>query len=218
MQRLMSVLFGVLLLLSSTPNQALAQTIAVPALKWPASGRLDYATVTNGIVENVGKIEFISGSTPQDVRFHEVEHFLQENKVIEGVVSNGTYYSRVNTDTRWTVRSYVPGDDFYPAGDPLSGRPGNMLRGVRIGEVDIAGEATTHYQVHLSPSTFGPLAQAVKIDVFIGNNDGYVHKGQLTLTGPVEQNGPVVDYIFVYRVYDFNVPVVVGTPPADLVD
>ena len=220
MKRLMSILFVIGLMLFAVPARAADVVSTLPELRWPASGRFEFAIAFEGSALLVSQTRFVVGRTPQEDQYHSVTRNLARPEALEEIVVGGRSYSRLTAETRWKSRPYDPDQAFFnPRGEPLRMLPSGNATVIRVGDVNIAGAPTTQYQIPLDPKlTDVPTATAAKLDLFIGKNDGYLHKGQVTIRTPLEEGGPAGDFVYVYRVYDFNAPVVIGPPPADLID
>ncbi len=218
MSRTISAVFVVLLLVAP-PVHAADVVGTIPELKWPASGQVFLALTANGEINAVGRIEFIAGATPQDVRYHLVIKSLDGTDVNEEVVVGGKYYLRTNAETRWKGRPYNPPEDFYPHGDPVATfSPREHATLVRIGNVSLDGIPTTQYQYHVAPDRLPGDLRAVKLDLFIGVADGYLYQEQLAYRAVRDPSGHEKEFGFVLRLHDVDAPVIIGAPPANLVD
>ncbi len=217
MKPIASILLVVSLLLAGTAAAA-ERTSAVPEPQWPASGRAEYAFVFNGKVGQVARVEFMTGSGPQDIRVHTAEIDLPPDRLTELVIIGGRQYERTGVETRWRASALRGGGDaFLPMGNPFAfvSRENGIV--YRVGDVTVDGVATTQYQTHLDVSKLGDSNLiSAKEDLFIGKNDGYLYRGQVTYRGRDAQMGEA-EFAFVFRMFDVNAPVVIGAPPNELV-
>ena len=218
MSRVYTLVFAVVLLVTA-PVHAADVVEDIPEPNWPASGRILYVSTLNDEPLRVGRIEFVAGATPQDVRYHEVAQDVDGTRVEEVIVVGGRSYLRVNSETRWTSRPYNPPEDFYPHGDPLAlfgPRKGATL--LRVGDASIDGIATTQYQFQVAPANVPGDLRSVKLDLFIGKADGYLYQEQLTFRTVLAKGEPEVELGFVLRLRDVDAAVIIGAPPDNLID
>ncbi len=220
MKRSAAILLIVGLLLAA-PAWAAEQVTTVPEPKWPASGRGEFAFVFNGQVGSVGRTEFMTGRGPEDIRVHTAEHDLNARLFTELVIIGGREYERNGADTRWRSRgARGAAETFVPVGNPFAFVSRENATMYTLGDVTVDGVATTQYQIQLDVSKLGdPNVTSAKEDLFIGKNDGYLYRGQVTYRGkdPREVDGES-DFILVFRMFDANRPVVIGAPSSHLVD
>lgn len=218
MSRALSLVFVVVLLIAR-PVRAAEIVSSIPEPQWPASGRVFLAMTVNGETFAVGRIEFIAGATPQDVRYHLVIQSLDGTSLSEEIGVGGRVYMRANAETRWTTRPYNPPEDFYPRGDPVAAfSPRTHATLVRVGDVSLDGIATTQYQYHVAADALPGDLRAVKLDLFIGQSDGYLYQEQLAYRAVRDESGQEKEFGFVLRLHDANAPMIIGAPPANLVD
>ncbi|PLS83546.1 MAG: hypothetical protein CYG59_00795 [Chloroflexi bacterium] len=217
--KLLSLILLVVSLLLATPVLAAERATAIPEPKWPASGRAEYAFVFDGEVVQVARVEFMTGNTSQDIRVHTAEIDLLPNRLTEIVIIGGQQYERTGVETRWRSGSTRgPADVFLPMGNPFAFVSHENSTAYRVGDVTIDGVEMTQYQTHLDVSKLGdPNLISAKEDLFIGKNDGYLYRGQVTYRGRDPQLGEG-EYALVFRMFDVNPPVVIGAPPSSLVD
>jgi len=220
MKRCASIVFIVGLLLAA-PAWAAEQVMTVPEPKWPASGRGEFAFVYNGQVGSVGRTEFMTGTGRENLRVHTAEHDLNARLFTELVIIGGREYRRDGADTRWRSNS-VRGaaETFLPVGNPFAFVSHENATMYTLGDVMVDGVETTQYQIHLDVSKLSdPNLTFAKEDLFIGKNDGYLYRGQVTYRGKDSREADgESDFVLVFRMFDPNRPVVIGAPSSDLVD
>ena len=201
------------LLLIVSPVLAAERISSIPEPTPHNSGRLDLAFDINQLVPIVGKAEF-SGD-----RVHAVLKDLINNETIEIVVIGDTTYTRMNEERRWKMERGSAGA--APIANPVPAVGPEDLTFWRVGDADVNGNPTTQYQAQVSQSALQRGGESpftgMKLDSFIGKNDNFLHKSQVTLSGNDPDLGPLTFQI-VTVFSAFNQPMVIGAPPEDLVD
>ncbi len=221
--RIASILFVVGLLLVAVPARAVEPVTSLPPINPVTSGRFDFALAINQQVFGYGQGEFVGTSA------HAVFVDAQRNHLIEVVISGDRLYLRQGVEPRWLATALDAG------ALPVSGPAAPMLpitgaQIVQIGNAEVAGTSTMQYQIMLDPAQLaaaplpggasmpaGAGITAAKIDLFVGTNDNYLRKVQVTVQSTEPQLGEVtLELAMVFSA--LNEPVVVGPPPANLVD
>ncbi|MDP9316590.1 MAG: hypothetical protein M3R24_38015 [Chloroflexota bacterium] len=220
--RCTAILLVVGLLLIVVPIHAAERITTLPPVAPLSSGRFDVALALNKQVLGYGQGEF--GGSAAHVVFVDAT----QDMLIEVVVIEDRVYVRQGVQERWIVTSATAGA--LPVGGPMA--PGLPMNGTvpleggelfRLGDATVAGAPTVQYQFMLDPATLPaqlPVesgVERVKADLFVGQNDNYLHKLQVTVLGSTPETGPIeMEVVMVFA--NFNQPVVVGPPPAHLVD
>ena len=180
----------------------------------------------NGRTAGVGQYEYIYGETLETTYVHGVWHDLDQSgeiiRVSEDIFFAGMHYQRINDEQRW--KAAKEGDPNEPiSGDvaafwsqlPLAG-PDDLIWTL-VGEANIGGAATAQYQSEVKPGKNPTGVTLNKNDYFIGMTDKFMHKQQTTLhLSDAQRGATVMEYALVY--FDFDAPVQIGAPPANLVD
>lgn len=216
LRRIVPLVWALALLIVALPARAAEPVSELPELRPTLSGRFEFALALNKQVFSYGKGEF-SGD-----RVHAVSVDAIENTLVEIVTIDDQTYLREGVQTRW-VR--VPSED--PGVVPVSGPatpalPSSEPVVYRVGEAEVAGASTIQYQIPFSTGDIPTegvegTIKSMKLDLFVGTADQYLHKLQLTILASDPQLGDIT-LETVIRFYDFNQPIAIGAPPADLVD
>jgi hypothetical protein len=77
---------------------------------------------------------------------------------------------------------------------------------------------TTSYQYQVAPDRLPGDLRAVKLDLFLGVADGYLYQEQLAFRAVRDESGQEKEFGLVLRLHDVDAPVIIGAPPANLVD
>ncbi len=216
-KRIASLLLGLSLCLIALPAAAAERVASLPDIAPVVSGRFDFALAVNKQVLGYGQGEF-SGDL-----VHAVFVDAIENSLVEIVTTPDRVYVREGVQTRW-VTAPVEQLDVPVSGPATPAVPAGDIAIYRVGDVDVAGAPTTQYQINLGSAGMLPAdlmetggLKSAKLDLFVGVNDRYLHKMQVTTVVADPQLGDV-ELELVMRFSAFNQPVVIGAPPADLVD
>ena len=216
MMRLRFLVFAAALLLFAIPVTA-EEVSQLPAIRPFASARVQFAFALQDQVMLVGQ-----GVLAGD-RKHVAMAQYDPDITLE-VVTIGQYvYLRVGDADRWLVSSAdprsVPGD---PPDLATIGATDTVEQITLEGDAEVEGAPATQYRLRLRPQ---PAADAPGenppaayfVDLFVGREDGYLHKYQVTRPGDGSEGGEAASVAaFVYS--NFDEPVVVNTPPSNLVD
>ena len=217
-KRITSILFVVALLLAISPARAAERVNTIPQPRAVTSGWFDMVFAINKQVLSYGQGRF-SGD-----RVHLVSVNAQDNSRVEVIAAGDTVYVLLPGQQRWVSgRANELGEDVLvsaPAAPELPEDAPIFL----VGDADVGGNVTSQYQIPVDPRELnadnevpGLTFNAAAVDFFIGKNDGYLHKVQVTLRGREERIGDfVAEFVIVFS--RFNTPVEVGIPPANMVD
>ena len=200
------------LLVVASPAFSQERVTSIPEWTELNSGRFDLAYDLNRLVPIVGKAEF-SGD-----RVHLVVKDLINNDTVEIVAIGDTVYTRMNEERRWKRERMT--DDTSPIGGGMPAIGPEDLTLWRVGDADVNGNPTTQYQLQFNPARLtqiDPTMTGLKLDLFIGKNDNFLHKDQETSSFNDPQLGALTLQIVTVS-SAFNQPMVIGPPPADLVD
>ncbi len=212
------VLTALILALTTTPIQAADATL--PPLAPLTSVRWDFVTTFNGRPLSICQEAYESYNRGHAVCHQLVTIAISEyglslvaGQIDEIVLYDTRFYQRKNDETSWTVSPnpiYNPNAtlrDLYTVGFAAAL--------TRIGTIDVEGTSTTQYQYWSLDPDFnaGAGGQAV-YDLFL-TPEGRVRKAQLSYRGNLSLGTGELQGIYVYR--DFNAPITVGPPPANLV-
>ncbi len=210
-KRFTTVLFVTGWLLIAAPVFAAERVDTIPEPKFSATGRSDYVFAINKVVIGYGKAEFAPCASGQDCA-HTVSVDLRGNQVTETIAVGSTEYVRQNNERRWKTRTpQPPFEGFFPE-LPLA----DDLH-YRIGDIEINGVLTTQYQLQVSPARLPAGLTAANLNLFLARSDNTVYKTQVTTLGADPKLGTLeIESVVVFK--DHNQPVVIGPPPAGLVD
>jgi hypothetical protein len=205
----------VLLLSAAGPVLAAERVEKLPDIKPSMSGRFDLALALNEQAFIVGKGEVASAT-----RAHFVLKALPvapggRESTIEIVVYDGKTYTRLDNNPQWTEESQTDIPVSAPTGQPavdhgvdLSNAPISS-----IGTTEVAGTATDQYQIWINQQA--DELDYFKLDFFIGRQDRYLHKYQVTAVGMDPDLGEL-KIETVVRLYDFDDPNIVVGPPTNV--
>jgi hypothetical protein len=216
-KRITALLLALSLCLIALPVSAAERVATLPDIAPVLSGRFDFALAVNKQVLGYGQGEF-SGD-----RVHAVFVDAIENSLIEIVTTSDRVYVREGAQTRW-VAAPVEQLNVPVSGPATPAMPSGDLMIYKVGDADVAGASTTQYQIDLGaagmlPSDFMQTSgiKSAKLDLFVGANDRYLHKMQITMVANDPQLGDI-EMELVMRFSAFNQPIAIGAPPADLID
>ncbi len=205
-----SLLFAAGLLLSVVPALAAERVSSLPETTPYSSGRTDYVYARNKQVLQYGQEEF----TRDAIRAVYVD--VASNIRTEAITVGGATYYREGSAARWTSRATTAEDP--QAGGPLTlaiaPEGGDIVH--LIGDAMVGDIPTTQYQIAPPASELAEGLTSYAQDIFIGKNDGYVHKIQFTFRGNYGP-GPVEEEIIIV-ISGHNQPISITAPPSDIVD
>ncbi len=221
--RVLSLLFIVGLFFGIGSARAAEPVSALPEVKAPTSGRFDFALAINQQVLGYGKGEFTGTAV------HAVFVDAQQDQLIELVLVGDQLFLREGVEPRW-LGTRLDVQDVPIAGPATPTLPDEGLAITNVGTAEVGGVPTTQYQISIDPAQLAAVSGAetgalpnttglneAKVDLFIGANDTFLRKVQLTAQVPDPQLGNVtLEAVLVFSA--LNEPVVVGPPPANLVD
>jgi hypothetical protein len=203
------ILSALLLLVVSPVAAAPARVDALPAPAPFRSARLDFALVAFGQALGYGKGE-IESPTRIHLTLKTPPMGNQPEQTIEVVFYDGALYSRENESTQWYLESSGSAQPL-----PVDEVPSDLVGAVPadvpitlIGERDVAGAATSQYQLWLGAGD----RSFSTVDLFLGTQVAYLHKLQISAYSDIEDLAPLLGLDF--RFYDFDSPAIKVAPPA----
>ncbi|NJP05607.1 MAG: hypothetical protein HC837_08295 [Chloroflexaceae bacterium] len=212
------ILITLLLALLWQPVQAQQHT-QMPSLASITTVRNDIAWVFQGQVLRVCQCEWESASrvhgTCQDLATV-AEQAMQAGRVIEFVLYDGSAYYRLNDDVLWQRST----DQLLDAVMPLREGLFDMDSAVHMTELEpvtINGVLTSHYQYwSLDPVVNQQSGGQLVYDLFVSAEQLPI-QDQLNMRGVIDGLGE--GELSIIRAFsDFNEPIVVWLPPADLIE
>lgn len=221
--RVLSLLFIVGLFFGIGSARGAEPVTVLPEVMTPTSGRFDFALAINKQVLAYGKGEFTTTGV------HAVFVDEQQGQLIELVLVGDQLFLREGAEQRW-LGTRLDVQDVPIAGPATPTLPDEGLAITNVGTAEVSGVATTQYQIAIDPAQLAAVPGAgadalagsaglneAKVDLFIGTNDSFLRKVQVTAQAPDPQLGNVtLEAVLVFSA--LNEPVVVGPPPANLVD
>jgi hypothetical protein len=200
--RTIVLLAALVLTCLAVPAAAAERVDRLPPIRQFSSGRFEYALLIggqiqgygNGALENLARIAYIYGVTGEQPS---IEYYL---------AYDGELYTHAEGQSEWTKLEDQAAPIPRPSADAVA-RLAERGTVSRIGDADVAGTATTQYQIWVEGAdiaTEGPI----KVDLFVGKETPYVYKLQFTAgAGPSEIGA-------IYRFYDLDdTSIVVPVPP-----
>lgn len=191
-----------------TPAAAQTRVEALPQTAAFEKARLELVLTVFGEPVAVGR-GVIDGPNRIHLTIQTVETPDFPSETLEAILYDGVYYVRENDDPQWYIEESVTAplpDNSLPVEANLAGIPITL-----IGEADVAGVATDHYQLWFNFDD----GSVITVDNFIGQRTPYVHK--LQLNGYASGEDQLALLSFGYRYYDFEAEDIVVYRPENAV-
>lgn len=219
-----AILISFTLCLAAAPVPAVAKDASPPPLAELTSVRWDYVSTFNGepgvVCQGEATLPARGHETCQELVTAYYPDFgidAVTGRVIEYIYYDGTVYKRVNDETTWTAETYPDYDSTLSFNQRLFPNylyPWNAAI-TNMGRRTINGTSTTQYQFwSLDPERNRASGGQFVYDAFV-SDEGIMIKDQASWRGSLPMGEGVMEDISVYR--DFNTPIVVERPPAELV-
>ncbi len=182
------------------------------------SVRYDFIFTFNGAPLQVCQAEWESWNrghtTCQDlVSIPELE--LIEGYVRETVIYDETIYIRDNEETIWLATANPSFDPNISLNEALFSVGFEATR-TELGTVNVRGIPTTHYQFWSLDEELNDIQGGqVVYDMFI-SNESFVIQDQISIRASIEAENDA-EFTRIWEYADFNAPITVTPPPAELV-
>jgi len=219
MNRLIAILVAVLLATAVAPARAHEQG-GPPELAPLRSVRDRFVQVFDGRPLQVCRSDWeswnrVHGTCHQLASVELAGTTLVAGRVVEFVYYDGTRYERVDGAATWRATADAQFDPDMTL-DAALFRVAYDATLTRIGPAEVDGRPTLQYQYWMHVPTLNePIDGQAVYDLFVAA-DGYVVKSQFSSRGSIAGLGRG-ELAEVWAYSDFNTPIVVAPPPADLV-